>query len=230
MLSKPIASGVMLAVLIGAVSTAALQSQDGPDAAGVTQVETADAETEVEERTATAPNRVVDSAGFPVVPEASAEAEVPKGPIVTVDGRPLGGVTVPEIARTAPQPEPVAVPEPEAPAEAVEVAVSEPPRPMPRPEGLVAPTSAPDVVDYDAIAAVAGAAPETEFMSPEQRRSLVTTSETYTSNQPNADGLVQIVGPSGQVIWVYADQLQANDSRVTVQRPQPDNPFGFVYD
>src|SRR5690606_7718561 len=123
------------------------------------------------ERAASAPGRVVDSAGFPVVPEKADEAVAETRPIVTVNGRPLNGSTV--------QPAPEAVAETPSPVEAEKtdagetVAVAEPPRPIPRPEGLTGPRQ--QAIDYDAIAAIAygedGAVPETgEFMSLQERQ------------------------------------------------------------
>src|SRR5690606_31524670 len=101
MLSRPIASGAMLILLIGAAGAAAWQGSATPEA-GIAEISdperpiadaaepAAQQATEVEQRSATAPNRVVDSAGFPVVSQAERD-KATGGPIVTVNGQPLGG-------------------------------------------------------------------------------------------------------------------------------------------
>lgn len=237
MLSKHIASGAMLAVILGAASAAAWQHTQGPAEAAVTQVETAlpipqesaggESEQYPAERAATAPNRVVESAGFPVIPDAEPAApEVIPTPIVTVDGRPLGQDTVPVEPAVAAD-ENIDTPSEEAPAAApendVQVAVSAPPLPQPRPEGLA-------VRPAEPVAQVPPPSqPNGEFMSAEERGSLITLPGDPAGG-PTQDGLVQIVGPSGQTIWVYEDQLQANDSRVMFERLPPNNPFGFIYE
>src|SRR5690554_2517366 len=89
MLSKPIASGIMLTAIILLGGGALLQQDGADDQAGAVAI-TPEAET-APERAASAPSRVVDSAGFPAVPE-KADADVAETrPIVTVNGRPLDG-------------------------------------------------------------------------------------------------------------------------------------------
>ena len=47
------------------------------------------------------------------------------------------------------------------------------------------------------------------------------------------DELVGVVGPNGEILWVYEEQVPALNSRVTIQRRQQvpqNNPFGFVYE
>lgn len=42
-----------------------------------------------------------------------------------------------------------------------------------------------------------------------------------------------VVGPNGEILWVYEEQVPMLDSRVTIQRQQQvpqANPFGFVYE
>lgn len=192
------------------------------------------------ERTATAPARVVDSAGFPAVPES--EPQEPVGPIVTVNGRPLNGDRAPQAPQPA-APETVATtPAVQAPIEEPEpqALVAEPPRPIPRPEGLTGPSviasTAPQrgtVIDYEAIAAAAyGPDDGTEFMSFEQRRALAPLpgEPGYAGYDPRADGLVEVIGPDGVTIWVYEEQLRAPSSGVTFQTRRPADNYGFIYD
>src|SRR5690606_12927106 len=103
-LSRPIASGAMLVLLVAAVGGAAVQQGNETPEAGVVEISDAtppatqneDASDAVEteavdevERTAAAPNRVVESAGFPVVPQAERDRGQTEtaGPVVTVNGR-----------------------------------------------------------------------------------------------------------------------------------------------
>lgn len=281
MFSKPIASGAMLVVILGAVGVAAVQQGTDVEQVGITQVQTASptrtpvASPSPAERAAGAPNRVVDTAGFPVVPERPAEEELTTGPVVTVNGRPLGAsgtnaTTAADDEAETPAPTPRTQDQaPRDSAPDVQVAVTEPPRPLPRPEGLsAAPRS--DAIDYDAIAAAAGGQTSTGVLQPpaqqqsvitlpQQQQPVITTplpqqSATVVPQQPammtppapvpgadgllrdpNRDELVGVVGPSGQIIWVYEEQLRETErSRVTFQnnqpQPQQTNPFGFVYD
>lgn len=251
MLSKPIASGVMLTAIIVLGGGALLQSDSVDDAARTAIVTGPEA---APERAASAPNRVVDSAGFPVVPEGEAEeVAAPVGPMVTVNGRPLNGDRAPSPAATTPAPTAVAavppVAEPQNDVE--EVAVIEPPRPMPRPEGLSLPRAQQPqpVIDYDAIAAIAYGqderviepplpAPGGEFMSIEQRHQLAPLTSEFPSTpsayDPRQDGLVAVVGPDGEPIWIYEEQVRGNatsNSGVTFEtRRVQSNPFGFVYE
>lgn len=262
MLSKPFASGVMLTAIIVLGGGALLQSDSADDAARTAVVTEPEA---TPERTATAPTRVVDSAGFPVVPESETQETVePTGPMVTVNGRPLNGDRSTTSVQTQPAPEAVAttpaVKAPEAPTQAQEtVAINEPPRPIPRPEGLSVPRvqqpQSQPAIDYDAIAAIAYGQDETvieppmvgnsgEFMSLEQRRQLapLTGEVPYppasvpdrAPYDPSQDGLVAVVGPDGEPIWIYEDQVRGNattNSGVTFQtRRVQSNPFGFVYE
>lgn len=255
MLSRPIASGAMLAVLLGAMGGAIFQQGDLLAEAGVADIEIADVSTpepaEAEAPApetpspATAPGRVVDSAGFPVVPEVPEDEEeaAPAGPVVTVNGRPLGGSATPTPPASTPAAPPRQTPAtPEAEDAAPEagdtqVAVVPPPTPQPRPEGLeVRPNER--VVDYEAIAEAAYGTPSGEFMSREERSSLAPLpggNQTGAVYDPRQDELVGIVGPNGEVIWVYEDQVRSPNSRVTFQgwqqnAPPSNNPFGFVYD
>lgn len=250
MLSKPIASGVMLTAIVLLGGGALLQSDSAGDAARTAVVAPEPVTDAAPERAASAPNRVVDSAGFPVVPEAEPEvAAAPAGPTVTVNGRPVNG------ERTPAQPKPEAVaatppastPAPAAPqASEQEVAVVAPPRPIPRPEGLSVPRPQ-QAIDYDAIAAIAygqdetyvqpGTVPETgEFMPVEQRRALAPLADEgpYAPYDPRREGLVAVVGPDGEPIWIYEEQVRGNattNSGVTFQtRRVQSHPYGFVYD
>lgn len=239
MLSKPIASGIMLTAIILLGGGALLQQDGADDQAGAVAI-TPEAET-APERAASAPSRVVDSAGFPAVPE-KADADVAETrPIVTVNGRPLDG--------SAAQPAPEAVAETPSPADAQEadapeasetVAVVEPPRPIPRPEGLTGPRQ--QAIDYDAIAAIAygedGAVPETgEFMSLQERQALVAPQprdDYLAPDDPRREGLVAVVGPDGEPIWIYEEQMRAgvpgNSGATFSTRRVQSNPFGFVYE
>lgn len=237
MLSRPIASGVMLVAIAGLFGAALLQpdphAQDDAVQTAIPATQNVPAQQSAPERQAAAPDRVVDSAGFPVVPEGERTAAAAPGPIVTVNGRPLNEDRAAQPAQpattasTTPRTDAVPATQPEQSA-----AIAEPPRPIPRPEGLVAPAQ--PAIDYDAVAAAASAPwDDGEFMSYEQRRALAPVAgETgYGAQDPRQDGLVAIVGPSGQTIWVYEDQLRANESRVTIQSRQVQtNPYGFVYD
>lgn len=266
MLSKPVASGAMLLLLVGAVGGAALQGDQSPEAAVVeiadaetpaeeaeaaevietAQANEAEAEVEAEEpaeRTATAPNRVVESAGFPVVPQAErdrGQAET-AGPVVTVNGRPLGSSAAPE-GGTATAATSTERTEPEAPEasepEETQVAVIPPPLPQPRPANLPVREAEP-AMDYDAIAEAAygqqsgvltpptpPSQPQTQALAPMQGVNQFSGS----GRNPDQDELVGVVGPNGEMLWVYEDQVQSMNSRVTIQRPQQFNPFGFVYE
>lgn len=267
MLSKPIASGAMLVLLIGVVGAAALQSDDTAPSAGVTQVETPDDDAAPVEREATAPNRVVDSAGFPVSEESS-EDEVTSGPVVTINGRPLGqptqtagGSSAVSAGERAEQPGPsYSIQDDDA--TQTQTAVIEPPRPIPRPAGLTAAPRDPistagtggqaasGMIDYDATVNAPFGIPAEPPMTLDQRQDLLPpanlgnhpATENGVVRDPERDELVGVVGPSGQVIWIYEEQLRNNDSRVTfqtnqpaqnpapLQNSQPVNPFGFVYE
>lgn len=263
MLSRPIASGAMLVLLIGAVGGAAWQGGGTPEA-GVAEIsepvpEVSEAEAvepveqvaepveetpEPEEQEAIAPSRVVESAGFPVVSQAERD-RADEGPIVTVNGRPL------DSAPTTAEPEADAedeavderspsVTEGEEPEES-QVAIAEPPLPRPRPEGLTvrsaeteAAQGAETGLDYDAIADAAYGARDPQFSTPSGPQTLEPmpgiSDFDPNAGRSNQDELVGVVGPNGEVIWVYEEQVPSMNSRVTVQRQQPVNPFGFVYD
>lgn len=245
MLSKPVASGIMLTAIVVLGGGALLQQDSANDQAQMAAI-APEPETEaVPERVAGAPNRVVDSAGFPVVPDSEADADVAATrPVVTINGRPINGA--PDIGPVQAAPEAVA--ETPAPAEVEAdvpeaeqaVAVIEPPRPVPRPEGLTGPRQ--QAIDYEAIAAIAyGEEPVAidtgEFMSLEQRRALVApqVQEQYLApDDPRRQGLVAVVGPNGEPIWIYEEQVRAGaatNSGVTFStRRVQSNPFGFVYE
>ncbi|WP_196257796.1 hypothetical protein [Pelagibacterium limicola] len=257
MLSKPIASGVMLTALLLVGGGALLQS-DSPDNEAHTATVTVEPEVvAAPERPASVPNRVADRAGFPVVPDADEVAAATSGPIVTVNGRPLDGerstgsstpaqtATVqpreetPAAQRPAEQTQPERVPQANEPSTQT-AGVIEPPRPIPRPEGLSVPRQQ-QAVDYEAIAAIAygqdRAVPDTgEFMSLEERSRLgaVAGEDPYAPYDPRREGLVAIVGPDGEPIWIYEEQVRGNattNSGVTFQqRRVQSHPYGFVYD
>ncbi|WP_417582708.1 hypothetical protein [Pelagibacterium sp.] len=245
MLSKPVASGAMLVVMMGAVAAAALQQEPG---AGFVDVPVAPQQSAALDREATAADRVVESAGFPVVPQAERDraGEATHGPVVTVNGRPLGE----DSALYNPTP-------PQAPVQPVgaetapvtgsaETAAIEPPRPLPRPAGLEKPQRQnADGIDYDAIANAARGPIEnyensvTNFLTPPDTQLLAPLTETnadYERNlggRPEQDELIGVVGPNGEVLWVYEEQVPTLNSRVTIERRQQvpqTNPFGFVYE
>lgn len=236
MLSKPIASGAMLVLLIGAAGGAVLQGGGVPEA-GIAEVsETAESEPA---QPAVAPDRVVESAGFPIVSQAERDKANDR-PIVTVNGRPLDSApaaaateTVPEIESEPVTPAPAVV-EDAVPPEETQIAVIEPPLPRPRPESLAV-RSVETGLDYDAIADAAYGGRDSEFMTPQQRQTLesmpgVAGFEPNGGYAPRQDELVGVVGPNGEVIWVYEEQVPTMNSRVTIQRQQTVNPFGFLYD
>ena len=234
MLSRPIASGAMLVLLIGAVGGAAWQGNGAPDA-GVAEISEPEPVAEPEEREATAPNRVVESAGFPVVSQAERD-KASEGPIVTINGRPLDSAPTtaePEAEEEAVDEQaPVVTQEVEP--EETQVAIAEPPLPRPRPEGLAV-QSTETGLDYDAIADAAYEARQPQFLTPPEPRTLEPMPGVSDFNpngvaRSNQDELVGVVGPNGEVIWVYEDQVPTMNSRVTIQRQQPVNPFGFVFE
>lgn len=257
-LSRPIASGTMLVLLVAAVGGAAVQQGNETPEAGVVEISDAtppatqneDASDAVEteavdavERTAAAPNRVVESAGFPVVPQAERDRGQTEtaGPVVTVNGRPLGAPdeeteAAQEESAQEPADQPIETTTPAADADADEtqVAAVEPPLPRPRPADL--PTAEP-ALDYDAIADAAfedGGRDTVVPQEPEGLEPMPGVSEFAGNYDPREDELVGVVGPNGEVIWVYEEQVQGmngrSNSRVSVQRQQPANPFGFIYE
>ena len=233
MLSKPIASGAMLVLLIGAAGGAILQGGGVPDAGVADISETAESEPP---QPAVAPDRVVESAGFPVVSQAERNKATDR-PIVTVNGRPLD--SAPAVTATETVPETESEPTPVVTEDAVQpeetqVAIIEPPLPRPRPDGLAA-RGVETGLDYDAIADAAYGGRDSEFMTPQQRQTLepmpgVSGFEPNGGYAPPQDELVGVVGPNGEVIWVYEEQVPNMNSRVTIQRQQTVNPFGFLYD
>jgi hypothetical protein len=246
MLSRPVASGAMLVLLMGAVGAAALQQEPGAGFIGVP-----DAPVENADREATAADRVVESAGFPVVPQAERDraGEATHGPIVTVNGRPLGedGPAVDRTVAVTPAEAPTATaPLPQAETSAAETAAIEPPRPLPRPDGLAVPQQQDATgIDYDAIARAAGVSRQNSQMSvpgvltPPDTQTLAPLAGPDSGYDPRIGGtsdqdeLVGVVGPNGEILWVYEEQVPTLNSRVTIQRQQQvpqTNPFGFVYE
>jgi hypothetical protein len=256
MLNRPIASGLMLAAVVTAFG-GTLWQQTGAQA-GV-EIQRADVDTGASsatrtvptiqwpERTATAPARVVDSAGFPVVPtqEAEPEPEVADTPIVTINGRPLG--SSPSAAPAASERTEVATRTPAAQEPTRERTVEEvvaslpslvAPRPIPRPEGLQLPPrqaaqpSQPVPVDYGTVTASTSRS-NPDYLTFEERQRLAPIPNVPTpapAPSPREDGLVEVIGDNGEVIWLYEEQVrdyyQGQGSRVVA----PTNEFGFVYD
>lgn len=242
MFSRSIASGAMLVLIITIVGGAAWQDRNEVPDARIAEVampepETVDESPEAAERPVSAPERVVDAAGFPaivVAEDKEAETEEPS-PIVTVNGRPLGSEPVaaePTTNKPSDATSGVGITESDR---KTDVAVVAPPLPKPRPEGLAVRPPAP-AIDYNAIAEAAyGGDTEDYLQVPPQQDVLAPMSGVYDfdraeGNIPHDDELVGVVGPNGEVIWVYQEQVPTLNSRVTVQRSQPANPFGFVYD
>lgn len=220
MLSKSIGSGVMLAAIAVALGGAWWQTNATAEPEGI---RTADVAAPVEapaaaveeavepvpepveepvaeppaesvaEEVPTAP-RVIDSAGFPAV----------EGPIVTVNGRPLGS--------EAPQSE----------AKEAVASVPQAPRPVPRPEGLSLPRV--EAGNYESITAAAHGAP-----APPVPPAPV-AAPPGGAYDPRQDGLVQVIGDNGQPIWIYEEQVPAYRGRNPGASAVPDNEFGFVYD
>lgn len=241
MFSRPIVSGAMLVLLIAVVGGAAWQGRDEiPDARIADVADPAPASAyEVVEQPATAPERVVDAAGFPAVAatqDAENETQEPS-PIVTINGRPLGAEEASESTIPAPDKLDEAIPDNGIAQSEVktEVAVAAPPLPKPRPEGLAVRTAAP-AIDYDAIAEAAYGGETGDYLiAPPEPDVLAPMAGVYDYDRtegavPHDDELVGVVGPNGEVIWVYEEQVPALNSRVTVQRQQPANPFGFIYE
>ncbi len=242
MLSRSVVSGAMLVLIMGAVGAAALQQEPG---AGF--VALPDAPAENTERDATAADRVVESAGFPAVPQAERDraGEATHGPMVTVNGRPLGEdrPAADRTVATAPAEEPVAAVTPQAETSAAETAAIEPPRPLPRPEGLGVPQQQDATgIDYEAIARAAGMSGQNSqvsapgFLTPPDTQTLAPLSGSNSASDPRnreQDELVGVVGPNGEILWVYEEQVPALNSRVVIERRQQapqTNPFGFVYE
>jgi hypothetical protein len=238
-------------LLVGVVGGAALQGNDAPEAGVVDVAEPAADEAPGDAaRPATAPDRVADSAGFPSVSQAERDRGQVEtaGPVVTVNGRPLGGeeesvddtqvAAIPAVPETpaAVVPAPIAEPEPVD----TQVAVIEPPLPKPRPANLGVQTAPSTGLDYNAIAGAAFGESQDQIIRLPEREGLapmpgVSEFEARTNYDPNQDELVGVVGPNGEVVWVYEEQVPNINSRVTVQRQQPQqpplgNPFGFIYE
>lgn len=242
MLNKPSVSGAMILALIVAFGSGwfqrdAISRIGGGEAHNVevAEIDSAveeDVEDVVEEpeRTATAPSRVVDSAGFPVVPGEPRE-EVRTGPIVTINGRPLGS-DEPAVADAAADPVEPAVPGTDA---EQTVAVVEPPRPIPRPEGLTLPQQG-QTVDHNAVTAsvarpASGISVSSEgFMSREEREALAPMPGQPVRPAGASGELVAIVGNNGQVIWVHADQAGPAGRVAPMPSAPVGNQYGFVYD
>ncbi|WP_127142928.1 hypothetical protein [Pelagibacterium montanilacus] len=199
-------------------------------------------EPEPVEREATAPSRVVDAAGFPVA----------DGPIVTVNGRPLGSDnTEPAAPPAVADATPVQRPQAPAPAESATEVAAIPPLPLPRPAdapsrpvqtaSVAEPRQVETRTDYEAITAAAhgqSSGSSVEFMSREQRERLapLTAEPGYASNSspdfdPRAEGLVEVVTANGDTIWVYEDQVDRGSAQLV--GPVNDGgsaPLGFIYD
>lgn len=249
MLSRPITSGAMLAVLLSVFGLAYLQTGE-EGVASVQVVPTVEPETPAPEQTASV-DPVADEESEEVAAIEPEEVTAPR-PIVTINGRPVGGPTPAAAAPAAETPEPAvtapqtaSVPEPASETTPpVQTAIVEPPLPKPRPADLPVRTAAPQApttegIDYDAIAAAAygqqgqPVAVDSQFMSIEQREALAPLpSEPIPGGvgfDPGTEGLVAISGPSGETIWVYPEQLDANSS-VTFETRRVGNEFGFIYD
>lgn len=194
----------------------------------------------------------------PTVPEAERVARSPASapgaddaeaasarPIVTVNGRPLAARS--EVADETPAAPVSAVPTSKAEAEAEPEASREvalvAPQPVPRPEGLSVPKSGQKAdtepqgrpIDYEAITAVANGArngPDTGFMSYEERAALAPLPgrSQPMPGRAGQDELVAVVGPQGETIWVYQDQIDSVTRRTDRPVSDPGNPYGFVYD
>ena len=191
MLSRPIASGAMLVVLIGAVGGAMLQPGSGTPEAGVADVQTVEtgevsapakeltepAAVEADAAPEPAPVEVANvspparPAGLPYVSPAERDMAVNPSPVVTVNGRPLGA---PDAEGASPRPvETASVPVADQertvrvdpsplPAIETQTAAIEPPLPQPRPQDMPVREAEP-FIDYDAIA---NAAYEAERANP----------------------------------------------------------------
>jgi len=245
MLSRPLASGAMLVLIIGAVGGAALQHEPGAGFVAAPEGPTENADREV-----TAADRIVESAGFPVVPQAERDraGEATHGPMVTVNGRPLGEdrpAVDRTVASTPAEAQTTSDPAPQTETSAAEMAAIEPPRPLPRPEGLGVSQQETTGIDYDAIARAAGAPNRNSqvsapgFLVPPDTQTLAPLTGPDSGYDPRIgssseqDELVGVVGPNGEILWVYEEQVPALNSRVTIQRRQQvpqNNPFGFVYE
>jgi len=224
----------VLLTIFGLSGTVLVQDLSGGPATDVAIVESGN---EVAApQPAPAPARVVESAGFPAVPTQS-EPETATGPTVTINGRPLDSSWSPATDAVA-----EAQAGEGADATTTDVALVAP-RPIPRPEGLSLPSAAPaPATDYEAITA---AAYPQESYSPEPYREpelvgpvgVVGGFMTYEERQrlaaggapgPNTDELVQVIGPNGEVLWVYPDQA----SQFGYRRPAPvgNVPFGILFE
>ncbi len=242
MLGKPIASGIMLALLV-AVGGGALwqEAARAPEPQTASTVQPSEEAKPVEPQPATAPERIVESAGFPITEETTEdESGVTNGPIVTVNGRPLGSPP-PRPSTTQTATEPADEPEPDTTPAEPETRMAAVPLPQARPADLpVRPAIEPD---YEEVAETTPQQTQTssssgtsgEFMSQSERENLAPMPadpnyDTSGGYDPRDDGLVGVVGPNGEVIWVYEDQVPQNNSRVTFQNQASSNPFGFLYD
>lgn len=263
MLAKPTVTGAMMLAVVVAFASGwwqrdTIQRAYVPEAAPeevaeITEsdepeeVAEADEPQEPEERAATAPARVVDSAGFPVT----------EGPIVTVNGRPLGsdepyGPQPLQTASSAGTGTGTGTEAETTPAETETAAVEMPPIPVPRPADLPEPPRTASVsdgqqdgvragqrIDYEAITAAAHGQSRSsvEFMSREDRERLAPipnepgyAAAPASSYDPRTDGLVEVVTANGDVIWVYQDQVDRRGAELVGPVNRGSNPLGFVYD
>lgn len=248
----------MLAVLLAAIGLAVLQPAEGEqqpidvEIAELPEEDEAPGEAAEAERPAAPADRVVDEAGFPGVPQETEEAEeTAPAPTVTINGRPLGvrtaeneeattGQSSSEAAETEAEDEAGEQNEErDEPASATEdedaqVAVVEPPMPRPRPADLPVKEASREI-DYDAIAEAAYGGQNNEFMSREEREAIAPMpgDSGYGAVQafdPRAEGLVEVVGPNGERVWVYQEQLESSRSGVRFQEGSAGNDHGFIYE
>lgn len=226
MVSRSLASGAMLVVLLGAAGAALWQQRVEVSEASVADVEIAE-----EAALPAAPEDEIEPAE--AVPDETAPDDGDEvrvvGPIVTVNGRPLGSLAAP----ATPSVGPVAAPATEGPAvgaqdDPVEIAIAPPPPPA-RPEGLFA-RPAPDVLDYNAIAEAAYGTRADDLVRIQDQPVPGPLPPEPIPQLSDQQHLVRIVGPDGQAIWVYPDQIERPESRVVIERWQAPNPFGFLYE
>lgn len=199
------------------------------------------------ERSASAAQRVVESAGFPVVPsepDADAEAAVADpGPVVTVNGRPLGAPAPESASDDTAVAEANAEVEAEDPAaETTEVAsLPNAPVPVPRPDGLEAPGRSVET-RYTASTTRADSSVGFERRSsptpgrdpglvPQALDRVGARSEPAApasrAPSPEDEGLIEVIGENGESIWLYPEQVRSGD-RAPANAVDTDS-YGIVY-
>lgn len=239
----------MLIALVGLAGFTLLAPPASEQATDVAAIGNDSEPVERATRPLVAPQRVIDTAGFPV---SGAQGE--EGPVVTVNGRPLddrvapvrSGVT-PDAPTAQPATGPAALPAAADTPEAAPAVALVAPVPVPRPAGLVRAPAVAGVPEVDDLAVTATVNPG--FVAPDPvLREPVPAQPIPAPVPPRAgelvgpvgvvegfltleerqrlagapagreDGLVQVMGPNGEQLWLYPDQARQFGYRVVGQQ------------